>query len=325
MRTSLRPRSIYDIFAVLGCLAALSTGGAYAASAIGSNDIIDNSIRSVDLGNGQVRSVDIGANQVAGPKIRNGSVTGADVLEGSFAQVPSAGAVDGLDANSIARAASLASPATPYVADGSTVLASVTMTAPVRGFVTLFGSTTADYFAGCQVFCATHVRIRDVEAGLEYSSVSFTGAVTSANTRQGLSPVATIAAPPGTRTYQLVGTWFGVAPGFSSPSLSAIFTPFDGDGAAPAARPTDGAATVGPRRTTDTPPDMSAARTEEASSDGSPTVRPNHLHDRAHRPSPTATRRASPRPSLVLQGSGVPDQWLSRFGLSTLAVLAEAG
>lgn len=95
----------------IGCLALFIAlgGGAYAASTIGSSDIIDESIQSVDVKNGQITSADIGAdalkredlapNSVGGSElgsnlgsaeVSNGSVTGADVNEATLARVPKA-------------------------------------------------------------------------------------------------------------------------------------------------------------------------------------------------------------------------------------------
>ncbi len=55
-------------------------GTAYAADTIGSEDVIDNSLRSVDLRNNDVRGSDV----------RLDSLTGDDVDESSLAEVPSA-------------------------------------------------------------------------------------------------------------------------------------------------------------------------------------------------------------------------------------------
>ena len=70
MRSSLKPRSIYDVFAVIGCLAALTTGTAYAADTVFSTDIVD----------GEVKNADIGGNQVTSAKIDPGSArTNSDI------------------------------------------------------------------------------------------------------------------------------------------------------------------------------------------------------------------------------------------------------
>src|SRR4051812_28759488 len=74
MRASLKPRSIYDIFALLGCVAALGGGTAYAANTIGSDDVIDESLQSVDIKNGEVGTSDLKNSSVTSLKIHNGSV-----------------------------------------------------------------------------------------------------------------------------------------------------------------------------------------------------------------------------------------------------------
>src|SRR4051794_37916677 len=59
MLSRLRPRSVYDVLAVIGCFAALTTGAAYAANTIGSGDVIDESLLSRDIANDHVRGEDI--------------------------------------------------------------------------------------------------------------------------------------------------------------------------------------------------------------------------------------------------------------------------
>lgn len=113
MRASLKPRSIYDVFALIGCLAAVGGGTAYAANTIGSSDIVDESIQSVDIKNGEVKGADIGSNSITtnriypasvtnsdlgtsavdSPKIANGSVTGSDIALHAIGQSK----IDGTD------------------------------------------------------------------------------------------------------------------------------------------------------------------------------------------------------------------------------------
>jgi hypothetical protein len=113
----LRPRSAYDLIALLALFIAVGTGGAYAANTIGSSDIIDESIVSADLKNEGVKTADIGGNQVTTYKIRNGdvtpidlaanavagskvaddSLTGADIQESTLGKVPEADTLDGFD------------------------------------------------------------------------------------------------------------------------------------------------------------------------------------------------------------------------------------
>ena len=89
---------------------ALGTGGAYAAATIGSNEVVDESLRGTDVLNGSLHGrdvadgglskVDLVDNTIVGAKVADGgltgadvkedSVTGADVNEASLANVPSA-------------------------------------------------------------------------------------------------------------------------------------------------------------------------------------------------------------------------------------------
>jgi hypothetical protein len=117
MLKRLRPRSAYDVIAVLALFVAVGTGGAYAANTIGSSDVIDESLLSQDLKNGEVKNLDIGGNQVTttkikagnvansdlaadavtGPKVLDDSLTGDDVQESSLGTVPQADTLDGFD------------------------------------------------------------------------------------------------------------------------------------------------------------------------------------------------------------------------------------
>ncbi len=91
MATPLTPRQIRggafaNVCSLLALLVAVGTGTAYAASSVGSADIINRSIRSIDIKNGQLKSRDLAA----------GAVTGAGVLDGSLTVADLAGAdVDG--------------------------------------------------------------------------------------------------------------------------------------------------------------------------------------------------------------------------------------
>jgi hypothetical protein len=94
MLSRLKPRSIYDVFAVIGCIAALTTGTAYAANTVFSTDIVDGEVKNADIaGNsitsnriypGSVTNTDIGADAVDGSKVLNGELTGADVSNSSL-------------------------------------------------------------------------------------------------------------------------------------------------------------------------------------------------------------------------------------------------
>lgn len=76
-----------NIVSTLCLLLVLGGGTAYAAATIGSDDIIDDSVRSVDLQNNDVRGVDVA----------NNSLGGLDVDESELGKVPSARNADFLD------------------------------------------------------------------------------------------------------------------------------------------------------------------------------------------------------------------------------------
>src|SRR4051812_6391237 len=80
----LRPRSVYDVMAAIGCFGALAGGTAWAANTIGSSDIVDESILSQDIKNLEVKSSALGADSVRSGKIANGQVHGADVDESTL-------------------------------------------------------------------------------------------------------------------------------------------------------------------------------------------------------------------------------------------------
>jgi hypothetical protein len=83
MLKRLRPRSAYDVLAVLALFIAVGTGGAYAANTIGSSDIIDESIQSADIKNGQVTFVDVQPNSIGTVRLQNGGVATADLKDGA--------------------------------------------------------------------------------------------------------------------------------------------------------------------------------------------------------------------------------------------------
>ena len=117
MWSKLRPRSFYDVLAAIGCFAALTTGGAYAANTIGSSDVIDESLQSADLKNGDVRNSDlandavgtgkiadrnvtnpdIATSAVTGDKVSADTLMGGDIVESSLGKVGDADTLDGKD------------------------------------------------------------------------------------------------------------------------------------------------------------------------------------------------------------------------------------
>jgi hypothetical protein len=94
MLAKLRPRSVYDVLAAVGCFAALSTGGAYAANTIFSTDIVDGEVKTPDLASEAVtaqklRPGAVGTDKVAGgavttDKVKDNSLGGRDVLDNTL-------------------------------------------------------------------------------------------------------------------------------------------------------------------------------------------------------------------------------------------------
>jgi hypothetical protein len=99
----LRPRSGYDIVAVIALCAALGTGGAYAAATIGSEEVVDESLTDADIKNGSltaaiadwsISSWKLKPSSVLTGHILDGSVSGYDVDESTLGKVPAAAAAD---------------------------------------------------------------------------------------------------------------------------------------------------------------------------------------------------------------------------------------
>jgi hypothetical protein len=133
MLRRLRPRSIYDLFAVVALFVAVGTGGAYAANTVFSSDIVDNQVYSADvrddnlsggglsgidiannaissadvrddnLGFGGLTRQDLGPGSVASSEVQDNSLTGSDIIESSLAKVPDADKLDGIDSSGFAR------------------------------------------------------------------------------------------------------------------------------------------------------------------------------------------------------------------------------
>ena len=109
----LRPRSAYDVIAVLALFVAVGTSGAYAANTVFSTDIVDGEVKNADIGgnqvtttkikNGNVMPLDIAADAVTGPKVLDDSLNGDDVQESTLGLVPDADMLDGRDSKSFAR------------------------------------------------------------------------------------------------------------------------------------------------------------------------------------------------------------------------------
>jgi hypothetical protein len=81
MLEKLRPRSVYDALAAIGCFAALATSSAYAANTIGSADIIDGEIKSADVKDESLTTFDVST--FLGADVVDGTLTAADLGSGS--------------------------------------------------------------------------------------------------------------------------------------------------------------------------------------------------------------------------------------------------
>ena len=97
----LRPRSIYDVMAAIGCFSRSGhRHGGYAANTIGSSDIIDGQVKSVDVGDGEIGSADVKDNSIntfdvhsfLGADVVDRSLTGADI---EFSSVDGTNLVEG--------------------------------------------------------------------------------------------------------------------------------------------------------------------------------------------------------------------------------------
>ena len=93
MLSKFRPRSVYDVIAVLGCFVALATGTAYAANTVFSGDIVDGQVKAPDIAqgavlsdeiaNGQVKAADIGDGEVRAAEIAGAAVTSDEIATGA--------------------------------------------------------------------------------------------------------------------------------------------------------------------------------------------------------------------------------------------------
>jgi hypothetical protein len=76
----LRSRLTYaNVASTIAMVAALGTGGAYAANTVGSADIIDESILTQDIKNAEVKNADVGADAITTAKLATGAVKNADL------------------------------------------------------------------------------------------------------------------------------------------------------------------------------------------------------------------------------------------------------
>jgi hypothetical protein len=104
----LRPRSIYDVFALLALIVAVGGTSAYAANTVFSTDIVNGEVKSVDIGDGEVGSADVKDNSIntfdvhsfLGVDVVDDTLTGADVNESTLGTVPSS-VLGGLGRNGV--------------------------------------------------------------------------------------------------------------------------------------------------------------------------------------------------------------------------------
>jgi hypothetical protein len=92
MFRKLRPRSIYDVFALLALIVAVGGTSAYAANTVFSTDIVDGEVKSVDVGDAEVKSADVKDQSLTtfdvstflGADVVDNTLTGADVDEATL-------------------------------------------------------------------------------------------------------------------------------------------------------------------------------------------------------------------------------------------------
>jgi hypothetical protein len=94
MLTHLRPRSAYDVCAVLALFVAVGTGGAYAANTIGSDDVINDSLLGEDIKQATLKGGDIAPDTIGSTRIiddtlltddiKNATITGSDIESGTI-------------------------------------------------------------------------------------------------------------------------------------------------------------------------------------------------------------------------------------------------
>src|SRR5438477_11548516 len=76
-----------NVVSTLALVIALGGGAAYAAGTIGSDDVIDNSLRSVDVHDGTLKGVDVGDGSLSGAQLKDGSVEAKDLARSAVALV----------------------------------------------------------------------------------------------------------------------------------------------------------------------------------------------------------------------------------------------
>jgi hypothetical protein len=76
-----------NVVSTIALIVALAGGTAYAAATIGSDDVIDNSLKSVDVRDGTLKGVDVSDGSLVGADLKDDSVGAADLAPGSVSGV----------------------------------------------------------------------------------------------------------------------------------------------------------------------------------------------------------------------------------------------
>jgi hypothetical protein len=76
-----------NVVSTIALIIALAGGTAYAAATIGSDDVIDNSLKSVDVRDGTLKAVDVADGSLGGADLKDASVGAADLAPGSVSGV----------------------------------------------------------------------------------------------------------------------------------------------------------------------------------------------------------------------------------------------
>ena len=94
MLKKVRPRSAYDVIALLALFIAVGGGTAFAVVAA-------NQVNSASIVDGEVKNPDLGNDSVGPAKVKNDSLGGSDVNESTLGTVPNADRVDGLNGSEL--------------------------------------------------------------------------------------------------------------------------------------------------------------------------------------------------------------------------------
>jgi hypothetical protein len=143
-----------NVTATLALFVALGTGGAYAVTLIGADNIKDNAVRTRHLKGGAVHNSDIATGAVGGAKVKDGSIRAADLADGVLPDVLiREGATQQISANMVGSAYAYCGPGEIATGGGSSTQIDVPILAsrPVpiapdvhaTGWETLVKNTTA--------------------------------------------------------------------------------------------------------------------------------------------------------------------------------------